>query len=776
MTSFSFKKIINFSAILFFAFSLFLSLPLFTEKSSNAQAQQNCDSFASGSNEQINCIADQNSPNYDVVPQKPSVMAESECNLIKDRGSNEYLNCIADLNDATYAYNAYVYDKEVAQKAKGGGTASCSGLEDFFKSPIACTARGLGYAVLTLLTYFVALAGQIFDFSAKFSILGMGTLIGSANNGINIAWSTIRDLGNIIFIFMLLWISIMNILQMGDAKKFIPTLIIAALLINFSLFFTKVIIDTSNIVAVQFYSSITNGGTTGISEAFMQKFDAETMLSGKESSGTAWGVTAQMWSTAIMVFIMFFIFLQASFLFIARTAVLIFLLPFSPIMFLGSILPRLKEYTDKWWKELICNSLSAPIYFLLIWVSLQILSSVAVVKSGKGISDALSGLSGYGLAGYESAGIIFNYLLVCVFLIASYKTAKCDGISGTIAGGLMATAGLVAGGMGGAVLRNSVGRIAQVASSSERLKNWSEKSIVGKGAFGTAKYLQGANFDVRDAGSLASKIPLVGGLSATMVKKAGLNLDMGKATGDGGRKKAYEDAVKKQKESRLGEAKSLEATKIDKLPTIPTIKVDLNASQEEQARVQKLNTAINLQNAERESRNAEISKENKARSDAEAERLAKFNQRVGAGSYLDKTLDFVTGVNDTRSRGSTQAINERLKEGSKKKDWQSQFDNITKKLKELKTSTGLHGEASNAELIEKLEENEKEANKEYEMALSPLSGSTPEKINRAEKAVSIAEKKLAKAQNYVRDSDRIGEQLGKKPGESAKKEGGETAK
>ncbi len=130
--------------------------------------------------------------------------------------------------------------------------ASCSGIDNFFKNPIACSARGLGYAVLNILAFLVSLAGQVFDFSTKFSILEMGTLIGSADNGINIAWSTIRDLGNIIFIFMLLWVSIMNILQMGDAKKFIPTLIIAALLVNFSLFFTKVIIDTSNIVAVQF--------------------------------------------------------------------------------------------------------------------------------------------------------------------------------------------------------------------------------------------------------------------------------------------------------------------------------------------------------------------------------------------------------------------------------------------------------------------------------------------------------------------------------------------
>lgn len=572
MISFSFKKLINFSAILFFVLVLFILF--FT----NAQAQQNCETIQNkGSNEYLNCIADSNDQR-DVVPKAPSIMAESECSSIKDKGSNEYLNCIADLNDANYAYNANLYDTVVAKNtAKNGETASCSGFNNFFKNPIACSARGLGYAVLNILAFLVSLAGQVFDFSTKFSILEMGTLIGSADNGINIAWSTIRDLGNIIFIFMLLWVSIMNILQMGDAKKFIPTLIIAALLVNFSLFFTKVIIDTSNIVAVQFYSSIIKDSTTdGISGAFMQKFDAETMFSSEASSGTAWSFTVQIWATAAMVFIMFLIFLQGAFLFIVRTAVLIFLLPFSPIMLLGTVLPRLKKFTDKWWEELICNSLSAPIYFLLIWVSLQILSSVSVAKPGQGINDALVGLGSYGNSITESTGIIFNYLLVCVFLIASYRMAKCDGISGTITSGLMTVAGAVVGGVGGLAGRRIIGRGAAALAGSENFKGWASSSKVGRLALQTTEGVAKSSFDVRAAG----ETPLVGGMASKLAGAAGIKLDLGKKPEN--LKDGFRGDLKRGEETlgkdRVEMAKLLEAKKV-KLSTQEVNSIDLTAAE-----------------------------------------------------------------------------------------------------------------------------------------------------------------------------------------------------
>ncbi len=71
------------------------------------------------------------------------------------------------------------------------------------------------------------------------------------------AWAIVRDISNIFFILILLYVAIQTILGLGhETKKVIVQVIIMALLINFSMFFSKVIIDTSNILALVFYNKI----------------------------------------------------------------------------------------------------------------------------------------------------------------------------------------------------------------------------------------------------------------------------------------------------------------------------------------------------------------------------------------------------------------------------------------------------------------------------------------------------------------------------------------
>jgi hypothetical protein len=82
------------------------------------------------------------------------------------------------------------------------------------------------------------------------------------------AWTVVRDLSNIFFIIVLLYIAIELILGMGhDAKKMIVQVIIMALLINFSLFFTEIIIDSSNILALIFYNKINVNTTVGVANS-----------------------------------------------------------------------------------------------------------------------------------------------------------------------------------------------------------------------------------------------------------------------------------------------------------------------------------------------------------------------------------------------------------------------------------------------------------------------------------------------------------------------------
>ena len=68
------------------------------------------------------------------------------------------------------------------------------------------------------------------------------------------AWGIVRDIVNIFFIVSLVYIGIMTILGIhaSENKKMVGMVVLIALVINFSLFTTKIVIDASNIMAKGF--------------------------------------------------------------------------------------------------------------------------------------------------------------------------------------------------------------------------------------------------------------------------------------------------------------------------------------------------------------------------------------------------------------------------------------------------------------------------------------------------------------------------------------------
>ncbi len=68
----------------------------------------------------------------------------------------------------------------------------------------------------------------------------------------------VRDLSNVFFILILIYVGIKLTLGIGghDSKKTVGLVVVLALIINFSLFFSNVIYDSSNILASVFYNKI----------------------------------------------------------------------------------------------------------------------------------------------------------------------------------------------------------------------------------------------------------------------------------------------------------------------------------------------------------------------------------------------------------------------------------------------------------------------------------------------------------------------------------------
>ena len=87
--------------------------------------------------------------------------------------------------------------------------------------------------------FLLFIAGLILDITITETILQFATFANT--EGLNTAWRTFRDLGNIFIVFALLTIAISTIIGSSSymLKNLLAKVIIVALLLNFSLFFTK---------------------------------------------------------------------------------------------------------------------------------------------------------------------------------------------------------------------------------------------------------------------------------------------------------------------------------------------------------------------------------------------------------------------------------------------------------------------------------------------------------------------------------------------------------
>lgn len=300
-------------------------------------------------------------------------------------------------------------------------------------------------------------------------------------SGITLAWTIMRNLLNISFIFVLLYISITTILGSAGPKQksTIAQVIIAALLINFSLFFTRIAIDAGNYVAVALFNQ--TGGTLGqATENIMNAtklstvFNFDFTLTGQSSK------LILMYSQMILGILLIWAFASAAFLFLGRMILLLFLMATSPIGFVGDAIPWLKEYSDQWKKTLFGQIMVAPIFFLFMVIINEFL------KNYSKINTAVEGV----WASKFTLGPIIYYTIIIGFLMVAVKaTKKLSGEVGNMAVKMIkaAIAAIAIAVTGGTAL--AVGGLASTgALGASAAKNFGLKKMASSvGSFASGK-------------------------------------------------------------------------------------------------------------------------------------------------------------------------------------------------------------------------------------------------------------------------------------------------
>ena len=458
--------------------------------------------------------------------------------------AGDICNVLATDSNAADAANGVTVDQAAAQTPTSFGSTVDDILGSVMSKILSIFAWLLGVAMVTL------------DSAVYYTVVKMGDYVQNLK-AVGIAWRILRDIGNIALIFGFLAVGITTILNVdwyGGGKKFLPSLLIAAVFLNFSLFMTEAVIDTGNLFATQFYTQI-NGGTPA--GAKLSAGSNVTSISGVTSIASSIGdevISQKIMNTlglqslygaardpskqvfkgdnitfislmGILLFIVAaFVMFSLAFILIVRFVALIFVIILSPVGFAGYAIPQLASTSKKWLDTLTEQTITAPILLLLLYIALAVITDenfLGFGVSGPDYTGFIQNTSGgFNLSGLASALLSFS-VAMGLLLSVTYFSKKLGAMGGDWA---TKTAGKLSFGATAWAGRTSGGWLANKTARKLRGTAFGRIPLVGTGLVKGLDSIGSASFDVRGTGALKN-FP-GGGIDAGKAQKGGYKADL----------------------------------------------------------------------------------------------------------------------------------------------------------------------------------------------------------------------------------------------------------
>lgn len=395
------------------------------------------------------------------------------------------------------------------------------------------------WAIASLFAWLVGVAALTLNYAMYYTVVDMGRYINGLSS-IGTVWKILRDIGNILLIFGFLAVGISIIIDSawyGGGQKLLPTLLIAAVFTNFSLFAAEAVIDVNNLFATQFYKQI-NGGDeipiptdTKFSDIINKKGVAGVLMSrlglpsiyGEAKEAGADGKTLfagdTPWYMGFMSIILFivvaFVMFALAFILVARFVILIYLIILSPIGVAGLAVPHLAGYARAWWSNLFRQAITAPILLLLLYIALMIITDGSFFGFGTS-KPVWGGVETGDFIGF--AATLLSYFIAVGLLLAIVIITKS--LSAFGASWATKTAGKLSFGATAWGMNRTLGRGAYHVQRRLRSSETFNKinAMTGRAMTRTLDRAATGSFDVRGTGALKN---LPGGIDAGTPTKGG---------------------------------------------------------------------------------------------------------------------------------------------------------------------------------------------------------------------------------------------------------------
>lgn len=423
----------------------------------------------------------------------------------------------ANLNSATKAAETKIINDSAITNPQ-----ACSLLEGNLLGCIDLLVAKIIKGVFLSIAGFLAwLAANLLNISIQISILDFSKWSPTSLYPI---WIVIRQIVSLVVVFAGLYLGFMYIIGRQDTfGKYVGWLVIFALFVNFSYPVTRALVDVSNIVSLNVYSSavggdvlannfsssLTTAGANTAGAMIMDRLGVQKLFGKVTETGAGQGrdMTAQINSTPgaliAVIFVTYaaFVLFMATAIIVSRAAILSFLIIASPILLVDAVLPGLGNVAVRMRKLFFEQLVVAPVFMIMLALTLKFMD-VFRVDSGP-LAESGDGVK-----------LFFNFLMMIIMLHITLKVTKSvAGEAGNYATNFIGKVGGfglgVASGGAGFLARGTIG----MAAARMRDSGWMDKmqgSRTGRGLYSLTNSLAQSTFDTRNIGMVSRGMTAAG--------------------------------------------------------------------------------------------------------------------------------------------------------------------------------------------------------------------------------------------------------------------------
>ncbi|MFH1413132.1 MAG: hypothetical protein ABIG10_03870 [bacterium] len=199
------------------------------------------------------------------------------------------------------------------------------------------------------------------------------------NDTVTMGWGIVRDLCNMFFILIMLIVAFCTVLRIQgfEIKALLKSIIIMAILINFSKLICGVIIDFSQVIMLTFVNAFRDIGGGNFTHMLgidsLLDMDPEKMKS--DTDITVWSLLGAFLLALIYAVVALVVMVAITATLAMRMVMLWIYVILSPFAYLLAIIPATKSYSSLWWKQFTQNVVVGPVLAFFIWLSLATLGA-----------------------------------------------------------------------------------------------------------------------------------------------------------------------------------------------------------------------------------------------------------------------------------------------------------------------------------------------------------------------------------------------------------------